>query len=187
MFINSDALAGVLRLLWIAIVLLGGVIVAHLVWVSRVARCRALASRPLPDEDRDRGRGLRDARRRLLCRRDRVLAPAAGGAATLPRPATPRGRRFAHAGAGRGRHPVGGRAGGAGGPILVACGRSFRGTGLRVADRADDGVHDPARVSDGPTSSAAVDRLRPLGRDPRCPARLNLSSRAAGYTSIPET
>ncbi len=29
------------------------------------------------DEDRDRGRGLRGARRRLLCRRDRVLAPAA--------------------------------------------------------------------------------------------------------------
>ncbi|MDH3028266.1 hypothetical protein [Methylobacterium fujisawaense] len=48
MFINSDALAGFLRLLWIAIVLLGGVIVAHLVWVSRVARCRALASMPLP-------------------------------------------------------------------------------------------------------------------------------------------
>ncbi|KAA0125830.1 hypothetical protein CIW48_01655 [Methylobacterium sp. P1-11] len=48
MFVNGDALAGAFRFLMIALVLCVGIIVAHLVWVSRIARRPALAAKPVP-------------------------------------------------------------------------------------------------------------------------------------------
>lgn len=48
MFVNGDALARGLWLVVIAIVVLAGVLLAHLVWVGRIARSPALAGRPMP-------------------------------------------------------------------------------------------------------------------------------------------
>lgn len=48
MFINGSALAAALRFLAVAIVVLAGLLVAHLVWVRRLACSPGLATKPLP-------------------------------------------------------------------------------------------------------------------------------------------